>query len=164
MLKRVVLFFIGCAFFVGVGCSTKSTKSESDLDRTVKHENEANTPEEIAQRAAEVFASAPGLSSEQKLKLLGIYSRTYKESMSIRSEIGKSKSLLFKLVASVKYNSKDVEQLKKKVVDLDQRRLNVMFKALEDVQGVVGYGAGKQELYEHFRHYEVPGGVLVGRE
>ncbi|HEY8271978.1 MAG TPA: hypothetical protein VIG33_13895 [Pseudobdellovibrionaceae bacterium] len=141
------------AFLLGA-CSSEPKKTE--LERQVKAQPEANSPEQIAQRAAEAFSGAPGLSAEQKQKLMAIYAKTYAEAMSIRAEIGQSKSLLFKLIASTNYKSTDVNQLKKKITALDQKRLAVMFQALEDVQKVVGYGADKEEIYKHLRDFEFP--------
>jgi hypothetical protein len=139
-------------------CSSepKAEPKKTELEKQVTAQPAADTPEQIAQRAAESFSSAPGLSAEQKQKLMGIYSSTYAEAMAIRSEIGKSKSLLFKLIASTKYKSGDVSQLKKKITALDQKRLALMFQALEDVQKVVGYGADKEEIYKHLRDFEFP--------
>jgi hypothetical protein len=103
-----------------------------------------------------VFSDAEGLEPHQKAKLSEIYSNVYQQSMSIRREIGKSKSLLFATLASDNYKAIDVENLKTKIVDLDQQRLNIMFKALDDVQAVVGTGIGKSHIYKHFQEHEYP--------
>ena len=153
------IFVIGSATaLLTLGCASTKPKLEPDanLDREVKAQPEANTPEDIAKRAAEAFANAPGLTSDQRIKLLTIYSRTYSEAMAIRKEIGQSKSLLFQLVASTSYKSSDVEKLKSKVVALDKRRLDIMFTALRDVQNVVGFGEDKKELYRRLEIHEMP--------
>lgn len=143
-------------------CSTANTKAENaDLTQKVQMEPPAQTPEEIRNRAAEAFADAPGLTNEQKQKLEAIYQRTYAEALAIRTEIGQSKSLLFKTVAKADYKSNEVDRIKKRIVDLDQKRLNLMFKALADVQAVVGYGADKEEIYERLRDYEYPRGRVL---
>lgn len=139
-----------------VGCASKKTSENPELDQRVKAEPTANSPEAIAHRAGQVFSNAEGLSPEQKMKLSDIYTRVYLEALAIRTEMGQSKSLLFKLVSSKDYKSKEVDQLKKKIVELDQRRLDIMFKALDDVQKIVGFGEGKGEIYQHFREYELP--------
>lgn len=146
-------------------CSTASSKAENAaLAQQVQTEPQANTPEEIRNRAAEAFANAPGLTNEQKQKLEAIYQRTYREALAIRTEIGQSKSLLFKTVAKADYKSAEVDRLRKRIVDLDQKRLNIMFKALSDVQAVVGYGADKEEIYERLRDYEYPRGRVLTRQ
>lgn len=135
-------------------CSTEPKKTE--LDQQVKAQPATVTPEQIAQRAAESFSNAPGLSVEQKAKLADIYTKTYGESLAIRAEIGQSKSLLFKLIASKNYKSAEVNTLKKKITTLDEKRLSLMFKSMEEVQKIVGYGTDKDEVYKHLREFEFP--------
>jgi len=163
MFSRV---FIAVWLLAGslLGCASAKINSETDLDRKVREEPHANSPEDIANRAAKVFSEAPGLSEDQKRKLSAVYLAVYAEAMAIRTEIGQSKSLLFKLIATTAYKSKEVDQLKQKIVALDQRRLKIMFEALADVQKIVGHGPGKENIYRHFRQHENPfEGLTIGR-
>ncbi|MEK2646210.1 hypothetical protein [Bdellovibrio sp. BCCA] len=141
------------------GCASTETK-QSSLDQRIHAEPQANTPEEIASRAAEVFSSAPGLTAEQRKKLNSLYLKTYADSRQIRNEIGQMKSLLFKEAAMKKFNSKDMTELTQKIVAADQRRLNVMFSAFQEMQNIVGYGSDKKEIYERLREYDYPGNTL----
>ena len=153
MFKYVVILM---SILVISGCvSAKKTEDET-LTAQIKEQAPADSPQQIAMRAAEAFSNAPGLSAEQKLKLHAIYTRVYSESMEIRRDIGQSKSLLFMTVANKDYKSVDVTKLKDKIVKLDQRRLKIMFDALEDVQKVVGKGIEAEKIYKHLRDFEVP--------
>lgn len=153
MFKFIVIMVSLSVIF---GC-TSSQKSEDEvLTQQIKEQAPADSPQQIAMRAAEAFSNAPGLTAEQKLKLHAIYTRVYSESMAIRHEIGQSKSLLFMTVANKDYKSVDVTRLKEKIVKLDQQRLKLMFDALEDVQKVVGKGIESEKIYKHLRDFEVP--------
>ena len=152
-------------FAILSGCASLSSREQAQntepakgvsINDKIAAEPPAIGPEAIAQRAAEVFSSAEGLTAAQRKELMAIYLRTYKDASAIRIEIGKSKSLLFKIVSAKSYNSAEVEMIKKKVVDLDQKRLALMFKSLADVQLVVGIGSDKEQLYQHFFDYEYP--------
>jgi hypothetical protein len=66
------------------------------------------------------------------------------------------KSLLFKEASQKKFKSGDITELTQRIVDADQRRLNIMFRALEEMQQIVGYGSDKKELYEYLRNYDTP--------
>ncbi len=85
---------------------------------------------------------------------------TYSQAIEIRTEMGKSKALLFMKAADVNYKSNEIEILKNKIVDLDQKRLNLMFKALTKVQDVVGYGKDREQIYKRFYDFEIPRGIL----
>lgn len=154
----VSLLFL-CACGLLTACNTPAKPAEPappSLEARVKAEPPAMSPDAIAERGAQTFINAPGLSDDQKRKIMAVYIRTFNEAISIRNEIGQSKSLLFKLVATVSYKSKEVESLKARIVALDQKRLQVMFKALEEIQGIVGTGKDKEELWKHFYDFEYP--------
>ena len=138
------------------GCTTPGRTEDEKLSDKIHQQEPANSPQAIAMRAAETFSAAPGLTAEQKMKLRTIYSRVYAESMAIRQEIGQSKSLLFMNLANVDYKSKEVTNLKNKIVSLDQRRLKIMFDALDDVQAVVGKGIEAEKIYKYLYEFENP--------
>ena len=146
------------------GCASTGAKSESCEDQKNKQQAQTKAPGEIASMAAKAFADAPGLTEDQKQKLLLVYSRTYSQAINIRTQITQSKSLLFKLVVTNAFNSPEVDGLKKKIVDLDQDRLNVMFKALADVQKIVGSSENREEIFRHFQDYEIPRGELLSEK
>ena len=143
-----------------LGCNSATKKQEAEINRQVSEEQPANTTEKIAEIASQAFSKAEGLTDFQRQKLMLIYARTYADAINIRTEIGKSKALLFKKAADVNYKSNEIEILKKKIVDLDQQRLKIMFKALSEVQDVVGYGKDREQIYKHFYDYEIPKGSL----
>ncbi len=147
------------ALFV-MGCNSATKKQEAEINQQVQEQQPANTPEKIAEHASEAFSKAEGLTETQRQKLMMIYAQTYTAAMDIRTEIGKSKALLFKKAADVNYKSNEIEILKKKIVDLDQKRLKLMFNALAEVQDIVGYGKDREQIYKHFYDYEIPRGTL----
>lgn len=153
MLKIIISLTLAFALSA---CSTKETTEDRILTGKVKEQEPADTPQQIAMRAAEAFTGSPELTAEQKMKLHAIYTRVYAESMQIRRDIGQSKSLLFMTVAKSGYKSSEVSKLKKKIVDLDQKRLKIMFQALDDVQKIVGKGVEKEQIYKHFYEHEYP--------
>jgi hypothetical protein len=154
------------AFLGIVGCASQPSndqKSEAKLVEKIKAEAPADTPEAIADRGAQSFINAPGLTPDQKQRIMAVYVRTYNDAIQIRKDIGQSKSLLFKTIATKKIGSKEVESLRKHIVDLDHKRLEVMFKALKDVQEIVGTGDEKEEIYKHFYDFEYPGKMVTSR-
>lgn len=153
MKKNLVLFLSLLAL---ASCSTTGSKEDRELNAKVKSQQSADSPQEIAARAAEAFSAAPGLSADQKMKLHSIYTRVYVESMQIRREIGQSKSLLFMYLANPDYKASEMNRLKKKIMNLDQKRLNIMFEAFDDVQKIVGRGVETDKIYQHFLDHEYP--------
>ena len=83
------IFILALAALFGVGCQT--TAGNPTLDQKIQAETRADTPEAIAERAAQTFSSASGLNDEQRDKLNKLYLKTYAESWQIRKEIGLKK-------------------------------------------------------------------------
>lgn len=152
MFRGAIIMAVSMAAGAAVmGCATQS---ERELEQKVQAEQPATGPDAIAARGAQTFISAPGLTDEQRRQLLEIHTRVYAENTEIGTEIGKAKSLLFKNMIAEKYDAATVAGLKKKLIGLDQRRLNVMFKALEDVEKVVGRGLDKEPIYRRFYEFD----------
>ncbi|MFZ3229335.1 MAG: hypothetical protein WA160_03945 [Pseudobdellovibrio sp.] len=137
-------------------CSSAKKNEDATLAKQTQTQAPADTPDQIMERAALAFSNAEGLTPEQKTKLSAIYTRVYTESKKIRRDMGQSKSLLFMTLAKVDYKEKEIAQLKKQIIALDQKRLAIMFTALDDVQNVVGKGIEAEKIYKHFEYYENP--------
>jgi len=147
--------FVGSALILGFafGCTTPPQKT---VDQKLQKEPAIAPGESIASRGAQILIHAPGLSEEQKRKLIEIHTSTFMRSAEIREEIGKSKSLLFKMVASPDTKKAEVEALKKRIVKLDRDRLDLMFKALDDTLAVTGKGPAAEEVFRRLEFLEGP--------
>ena len=145
------------AALILAGCNTPQKKTADKVMTEQVHQQEpADGAQQIMQRAATAFSSAPGLTPAQKMRLGEIYSQVYLKSMKIRREIGQSKSLMFSRLASVDYDSSEIKKLKARVVKLYQERLDIMFLALAQVQEVVGKGIDVERIYKYFEEKEIP--------
>ncbi len=142
------LFLLMSVFLVSA-CAHKSA-----CEKKSTGEQQATSSPSIAQSAISTFLNVPGLNDEQRQKLMEIYRNTYVSANEIRTQIAEHKTTLFKLAATQAYESKQLKNLRDKITALDQRRLVIMYRALEDVQKVVGYGPGKEDLYKHLRDYD----------
>ena len=151
MIKTTIISLLSILCLAS--CSSYRVNEEAQA-KEVKAELPADTPQQMAMRAAEIFSNAPNLSDEQKKQLHTIYTNVYEEAMTIRREIGQNKSWLNKTLVKSDYKSSEVNTLKNKIVALDKKRLNIMFKALKDVQKIVGQGPDKENIYKHLSNYE----------
>ncbi|MEK6627868.1 MAG: hypothetical protein AABY53_04530 [Bdellovibrionota bacterium] len=155
MKNNLVILCLLSALAVLNSCTTAKKPEVDAMDREIKYQTPADTPDQIMERAAYAFSNAQGLTAEQKTKLRSIYTRVYAESMQIRRDIGQSKSLLFMTLAKVDYKESEITNLKDKIVKLDMRRLDIMFKALDDVRSIVGKGIEAEKIYKHFQDFEI---------
>lgn len=157
MQKLTSLFLLPLVFGLVTACASTPSEEENALAREAAKQENIKTPEQMLNRAAESFSNIEGLPAGDREKLASIYTKTYLDSVSIRKEIGQHKALLFKTLARKDYKQNDVKMIKDKIVSLDQKRLDVMFKALDDIQGVIGKGSpAADEIYKRLERYEYP--------
>lgn len=152
MLKLILTFFLLSAFFQ-TGCYTYKLKNEEPAQQT-DAKPVAESPQQIAIYAASIFANAPNLTDEQKKQLNLLYTDVYEKAMTIRSDIGKYKTQLYMTLVRADYKSSEISMLRRKIVALDQQRLDIMFQAVKDMQKIVGRGADKESIYKHLSEYD----------
>lgn len=86
----------------------------------------------------DAFMNAPGLTDAQKIKLSEIMKATFGEAQKIKLEIANQKVDLFEVITNPAAQDSEVTKIKRKIVELDKKRLDLMFKSLDAVQKVVG--------------------------
>ena len=87
---------------------------------------------------AAIFRSSK-LTQEQKEKFMDLHKRMVKDTFSIQDEISRLKGVLFETVTEVPYDAAKVNVLKKKLIQLNNAKMDKMLDALEDVKRIVGY-------------------------
>lgn len=153
-MKKIIL---SLTIIAGLTSCANTDAKDSSLNNQIESQAPADTPQAIVERAASTFSNVEGINAKQRSRLSEIYTQVYFESTKIRREMGQAKSLLFQTLAKPEYKESDITKLKKKIISLDQKRLNLMFKALDDVQAVVGKGVtNADKIYQHFQDYEIP--------
>lgn len=146
MIKCLFVLFI---IVSSIGCSHMQTK-EKHHSCSQPH-SDGSHPTAIT---AESFINSPDLSPAQKEQLKSIYGRIFAQSRMYRAELVEAKSKMFQTLAKRDYKSNEISKLKKEIIAIDQKRLDLMFGALAEVQGVVGYGEDKEKIYRQLRDYD----------
>jgi hypothetical protein len=136
MGKNICRIALSALILVAAGCASK-TSSEKVVEKKIET-TKAPGPGDLASLGHDAFLNAPGLTEAQKIKLSQIMKDTYGEATKVKTEIGKAKLVLFETITSPDYRQKDVDVLKKKIVQLDKKRMDLMFASLDEVQKVIG--------------------------
>lgn len=115
-----------------------SQEEKRDAEQRIQAEQPVAPDESFANRGANLFVDAKGISEAQRQELLKIHTDTYQKSSTLRDEITKTKTALFRSILDPKVSEKEIGLMKNKIVKLDRERLDVMLSAFNDVQKVVG--------------------------
>lgn len=134
-----------------IGCSHTQVVDKQHTQNQIKETGEENPHSSIS---PDSFINSPDLSPGQKAQLKSIYGRVFAQSRMYKADLIEAKSKMFQLLSSKDYKSYEVSKLKKEIIEIDQKRLDLMFGALAEVQGVVGYGEDKEKIYRQLRDYD----------
>jgi hypothetical protein len=155
MKSSLLTVILMSALFVGCGHMNKKDDVQTELI-TPTSQTEGSTPSRsTVSVSADAFANSTDLTSQQKARLKAIYSRTGTQSRTLGAELTEAKTKLFETLSKRDYKSRDIAKLKNEIIAMDQKRLNLMFGALAEVQGVVGYGSEKERIYRQLRDYDL---------
>jgi hypothetical protein len=128
-------------------CATKETNEKVD-ERVDKQETQAAVD---SREAHDTILQSPGLSSVEKEKLQGIYEKSFSQAAKIRQQVGKNKAALFDALTDENAKKGEVNALKRRIIDLERKHVDLMFKSLEDVASIVGKNPQAMNHYrEHF--------------
>ena len=131
-----------------LGSCSSAVKEEIREDRmTVGHISH----EQMIEKMKEMIDRIPGITEEQHDRLLNLHSEVYAESQDINEKIKQNKVLLFKYLAEDK--NKEISYVKKDLKKLYNGKLELMFKAFDDVKKILGKNAKKIMSDQEFRLY-----------
>ena len=125
--------------------SCSHTKVDREIDAKASHETATPMGAPLAAKGYDIIQSAPNLSAEQKQKLLGLHQKMAGDMTSLREEESKLKSVLFRSIIEPKFNNKEVERIKSRLISLDQKKMNMMFSALKETKKILGRAAIEDE-------------------
>ena len=129
-MKRIYVYIIAALFStVSFAVETSNTSASATMPA------DSSPIEKIGHDA---FMKAPGLSEAQKIKLSEIMKNAFSEAQKIKVAIANQKVDLFEAITNPSVKNSQVNKIKKSIVELDKKRLALMFSSLEDVQKIIG--------------------------
>jgi len=131
-----------------VSCASEDKATTVEMDKKVAAQPVITDRAGMASTAHAAFKNAPGLTDAQKIKLDEVLTSTFIEAAKLRAEFGKTKGALFEALVSPTGTKKEVNVLKKRLVSLDQKRLDIMLKALEDTEKIIGKNPKTAEYFQ----------------
>lgn len=135
-------------------CMGVDKKTRAEVDQKVAEEKAPQSRGEMSERGFTAWASSSGMNENQKREMTDIQISAERESVRIRDEINKSKSAMFKELATGNYDDRMIDGFKRKIVKLDHERLELMFKALAKARNVLGRSKESKKYFEYMEMIE----------
>ncbi len=127
------LVFSGLAF---QGCAHSSL--DQKIDAKVAQEEDVKTQADLAKKATDEIKTAAGLTESQRTKLLALQESTQEQLKQLRSQSLKLRSVLVKDLFSQDENGYEIELIKRRIQDIERKRLSVAFNALDQANSILG--------------------------
>lgn len=119
------------------GCAHNAL--EKHIDDEVAQESAISTHTELRTEANQLIQTAPGLSTKQKALLSSLREVTLSQSDALWEQSLKLRSVLIKDLITTQYNEDEVELIKTRIKDLENRRLSLLFNSVEQANLIMGH-------------------------
>lgn len=130
-------------FTMGIlSCANKST--EKNLETKVSQEPNVEGTSELRTTTAILIENSK-FSPDKKTQLQSLHLKASAEMQAYREELLKLRSILIKDVFSNNYNKSEVALIQKKIRNLEDKRLALMFKTIDTANGILGRENRAQE-------------------
>ena len=138
-LSLIALF----AVTVIVSSCASNKNIEKKIDQEIKDVSASET-KSIPRTVKEQINTSP-LTIEQKAKLMALEEKAHAEYVVITEEIEKAKVVLIQTIMEPKMNKREFSIIKKKITQLDKKRLSNGFEVAEEVRKIINPSANIQE-------------------
>lgn len=128
---------VSLALLGTLACAQKQTAE--NLDKKVQADSNQLTLAELNQRAETVIKTSPELNEDQRTKLMDLHNKTLTKSTSLREESLKLRDILLTDLTSQDYNAREVSLIKTRLKKIEDERLSLLFKAVDDANTILGH-------------------------
>ena len=147
MKKNLSLIALIAATLIVSSCASNKVV-ETKIDQEIK-DVPASETKSIAKTIKEQI-TASALTEEQKTKLMALEEKAHADHVAITEEIEKTKVVFIQTVLAPKMNQREYSVLKKKLTDLDRKRLSNGFKVAAEVRKIINPASNthEKEIYK----------------
>ena len=131
-MHRLLVLFLSLVLIQG--CASTGNKV---LEQKIAQEPEISNSDVLRQEAQADIDQDQSLSAEQKAKLTQLREKTSSELARIRSESLKLRDILIKDFEAE--NDAEIELIRYRLKDLNDRQVSVMFKAIKEANKIIGH-------------------------
>lgn len=137
--------------FVALALQGCATSVKHNLDQKLGQEQAVTTRTELRAEAGKTIEQAPGLTPEQRQALESLKSTAGAQMDQYSQQALKLRAILVKDLLSTKYDMDEVNLIKARLSDLEDRRLNVIFDAITKANTILGRQAAlNQPIFRDF--------------
>jgi nitrogen regulatory protein PII-like uncharacterized protein len=129
------------------GCA--SSKENTKLNEKVSEENSVKSSDDFQKEANSIIEKAPGLTPEQRAKLLAIRQEMTSKRIALKEESRQLRTVLIKDIVSKENTETEMSLIKERLRKIEDERLTILFAAIQKANEALGNAA-----FEHQKELE----------
>lgn len=148
-LKLIYIMIASTLVFQGCAHSALDAK----VDQEMAQETTVKTNADLRAESSQLLQTAPGLTSDQRARLVALRDATRSQLDSLWSQSLKLRAVLIKDLITAKYNEEEVDLIKDRMKKIEDQRLAVTFNAVEQANTILVHEPAlpnHQELMNEF--------------
>lgn len=142
MKKNIVSLSVVCISLLGGACAHKI---ENNLSEKIAAQESPRNSEDLAAETSLWIQKAPGLTDEQRSKLLTLKERTQAQIRAAEELSLKLRTALYRDLAAEKFNRTEVNLLKNKIKKVERKKVSTLLDAVEEANTILGRGTTNSE-------------------
>lgn len=142
-MKRSGWIVVVAGLLLMQGCA--SNEVEQRLDEKLAQETQIKHRDDLRAESKNLIDSAQGLTAGQKTELTQLRKATTAEMDKITNDSLRLRSILIKDIMSPNYNAKEVDLIKRRLQDVEDKRVDLMMDAADKANKIMGHEAEQNE-------------------
>ena len=152
-MTKILTLIVAASLFILQGCA--HSRAEKELDSELAAEPTVKNTAQLSDEAGKAIQNEPNLTADQRAKLDALHKSIQTQNKELREESLKLRSQLIKEVFAAKYDVEEVAVIKKRLEEVEKKRLAVLFGAGDRANVILGRQAGRnQQLMQDFFQWE----------
>lgn len=145
-MRKASLFI---SVLIAMALSGCATTSEKKIDVEMREQKPVYSQKELRMRGHDMILKNKNLTQEQRQEVMELYGRTAAKMGEIRGKMSKLKVLLFRRLLDKQEHLDEVEEIKARLMSLNEQKMTLMLDALDSARKVLGKNEATRKLMDH---------------
>lgn len=139
----IITLLIGYGILTLNGCSHTAADKKLDDKIAIIDRQSQSMPVSatLKMESTNLIENSPDLTADQKARLTSIREKTQNEMEALKDESIKLRLVLIRDVLAPKYNAKEVKIIKNRMKGIENKKLELTFKSVDEANKVLGRNA-----------------------
>ena len=148
-------YFLITLFLIAGWTQSCATSTEKEIDQKVSHQPNNMKRSDLAKEGEDLLQKSADLSEEQKTSLRTLWQKSKAQMDELSKSSLQLRAVLIKDVIATPYDQTEVNVIKKKIADVEQKRLSVFFAGVHETNHILGRWGSAMERNNFYQWFTI---------